>query len=85
MPGVTHVVCYIEETHSYLDYNFRGYTVAISGRDNVLETIAENVARSYGVRWSSVSEFTYGAGVKRLVQTVIEPTAGAKSFAGVFR
>src|SRR5687767_2893421 len=24
MPGVTHVVCYIEETKSYLDYNNRG-------------------------------------------------------------
>jgi hypothetical protein len=85
MPGVTHVVCYIEETHSYLDYNFRGYTVGISSRDNILEIIAENVARSYGASWSSASEFTYSSGVKRLVQTIVEPTAGAKSFAGVFR
>jgi hypothetical protein len=85
MPGVTHVVCYIEETRSYLDYNFRGYTVGINSRDNVLETIAENVARSYEASWSSASEFTYSSGVKRLVQTVVEPTAGAKSFAGFFR
>ena len=85
MPGVTHVVCYVEETRSYLDYNFRGYTVGIGVSDNVLETIAQNVARSYGVGWSSVSEFTYSAGVKRLVQTVVEPATGAKSFAGVFR
>jgi hypothetical protein len=85
MPRVTHVVCYIEETKSYLDYNFRGHTVGIGARENVLETVAENVARSYGVPWSSVSEFTYTAGVKRLVQTVVEPTVGAKSLAGVFR
>jgi hypothetical protein len=85
MPGVTHVVCYIEETRSYLDYNFRGYTVAIGPVDNVLQQIANNVARSYGVNWSSASEFTYDSGVKRLVQTVVEPKAGAKSFAGIFR
>ena len=85
MPGVTHVVCYIEETRSYLDYNFRGYTVAIGASDNVLEKIAVNVARSYGVGWSSVSEFTYSSGVKRLVQTVVEPTSSSKSFAGIFR
>jgi|SRR5687768_11782483 len=85
MPGVTHVVCYIEETRSYLDYNFRGYTVAISPADNVLQKIADNVARSYGVGWSSVSEFTYDSGVKRLVQTMTRPATDAKSFAGVFR
>src|SRR5688572_17623547 len=85
MPGVTHVVCYIEETRSYLDYNFRGYTVAIGSSDNVLEKIAGNVARSYGVGWSSASEFTYASGVKRLVQTVVEPSANGKTFAGIFR
>ena len=85
MPGVTHVVCYVEETRSYLDYNFRGYTVGIAYGDNVLQAIAENVARSYGAKWSSASEFTYASGVKRLVQTVVEPTTGAKSFAGIFR
>jgi hypothetical protein len=85
MPGVTHVVCYIEETQSYLDYNFRGYTVAIGSSDNVLEKIANNVARSYAASWSSASEFTYASGVKRLVQTVVEPKAEAKSFAGIFR
>ena len=85
MPGVTHVVCYIEETRSYLDYNFRGYTVAISPADNVLHKIADNVARSYGVGWSSTSEFTYVSGVKRLVQTVTGSATDAKSFAGIFR
>lgn len=83
MPGVTHVVCYIEETRSYLDYNFRGHTVAVNS-GNVLQSIAESVALSYGLEWSSASEFTYHSGVKRLVQTVVEPRK-EKSFAGIFR
>lgn len=83
MPGVTHVVCYIEETRSYLDYNFRGHTVAVNSGD-VLQSIAETVARSYGRTWSSASEFTYSSGVKRLVHTVVEPKQ-EKTFASVFR
>ena len=83
MQGVTHVVCYIEETRSYLDYNFRGHTVAVNSGD-ILREIAETVAQSYGREWFSVSEFTYQDRVKRLVQTVVEP-AKEKSFASVFR
>ena len=85
MPGVTHVVCYIEETNSYLDYNYRACanpTVA-SGRE--LSAIAESVAKSYRTKWLSVSEFTYGEGVKRLVQTVTEPRKDTKTFAALFR
>ena len=83
MPGVTHVVCYIEETHSYLDFNFRGHTVAVNPGD-VLPSIAGSVARSYGLEWTSVSEFTYHGGVKRLVHTVVEPKQ-EKTFASLFR
>jgi hypothetical protein len=83
MPGVTHVVCYIEETRSYLDYNFRGHTVAVNS-GNVLQAIAESVARSYRLQWSSASEFTFDSGVKRLVQTVVEPNK-EKTLAGLFR
>ena len=82
MPGVTHVVCYIEETRSYLDYNFRGHTVAV-GSGDILREIAESVARSYGSEWTSISEFTYQNRVKRLVQTMVEPKE--KSFASIFR
>jgi hypothetical protein len=84
MPGVTHVVCYVEETGSYLDYNLRGKREPLVKSVNSLDSIAANVARSYGLRWTSVSEFTYQGGVKCLVQTVVEPQKNTKIIASLF-
>ena len=74
MPGVTHVVCYIEETGGYLDYNFRNSSTPVIKSGASMAEIAESVARSYNLRWTSASEFTFGSGVKRLVCTVVEPS-----------
>lgn len=84
MPGVTHVVCYIEETGSYLDYNARGYFSRTVSSSREIEAIARNVAKSYGAKWFSASEFTYGDGVKRLVHTVVEPPKEERRFASLF-
>jgi hypothetical protein len=84
MPGVTHVVCYIEETKSYLDYNYRGLNRCVDSAPNI-EAIAESVAKSYNLKWTSASEFTYADGLKRLVQTAIAPKTAEKSFVGLFR
>jgi hypothetical protein len=72
MPNLVHVVCYIEETKSYLDYNNRGYFMRTVSCGSNLEEIAKKVAKANKLRWNSVSEFTYEAGVKRLVKTVVE-------------
>jgi hypothetical protein len=85
MPGVTHVVCYIEETRSYLDYNNRSALDRTVSCGPEMESIAESVARSYQLKWSSASEFTYEQGTKRLVQTVLSPKKGDKFLAGLFR
>lgn len=85
MPGVTHVVCYIEETKSYLDYNNRGFVNRMVSSGPVIETIAESVAKSYKLTWVSASEFTYGEGVKRLVQTVFPVRRNNSLFAALFR
>jgi hypothetical protein len=74
MPGVTHVVCYIEETGAYLDYNFRNSATPLVKSGSSVAEIAESVARSYKLKWTSASEFTFGGGVKRLVCTVMEPS-----------
>ena len=71
MPGLVHVVCYIEETQSYLDYNYRSSKRAIRCGPS-LEAIAGQVAASYQTRWTSASEFTFQRGAKRLVATVLE-------------
>ncbi len=85
MPGITHVVCYIEETGSYLDYNARGFWNRLVRSENSLEAIARSVASSYGTKWTSASEFTYEDGVKRLVATVVEPEKEESRFASLFR
>lgn len=70
MPKVVHVVCYIEETQSYLDYNSRGYFRKMIKCGPGMDEIARKVARSYGAEWSSASEFLFDSGVKRLVATI---------------
>ena len=85
MPGVTHVVCFIEEAGAYLDYNCRGSVNRIIACDRTIEAIAASVAASYNAKWSSASEFTYGSGLKTLVATVLEPVKVEKRFASLFR
>ena len=78
MPGVTHVVCYIEEAGAYLDYNFRNSGTPLVKSGASVEEIADSVARSYKLRWTSASEFTFGGDVKRLVHTVVQPSRTSK-------
>lgn len=82
MPKIVHVVCYIEETNSYLDYNFRASPDgSIECRPEIAE-IARSVARSYRLNWSSASEFTFEAETKRLVKTVLERNSSQLASAG---
>lgn len=85
MPGVVHVVCYIEEVNGYLDYNNRNSAETLVSCANDLAAIAQSVGISYQLNWTSVSEFTFAGGAKRLVQTVLESKKEARSFAGLFR
>lgn len=72
LPEDNHVVCYIEETKSYLDYNNRGYLLRTVSCGSSLEEIAGKVARSLDSRWSSVTEFAYeGDSLKRFLKTVL--------------
>ena len=48
MPGITHVVCYIEESESYLDYNNRAGRKCLVPWCSSLGAIANSVAASYG-------------------------------------
>ncbi len=70
----THVVCYVNEAHGYLDYNLRARGGLVSCAPEISQ-IADSVVKSFkSASWTSASEFTYGQGVKRLVKTVV-PTA----------
>src|SRR5688572_28597629 len=73
MKGETHVVCYIEETKSYLDYNSRKDTKKLVPSGRVLTDIARSVADSFSKDWIATYEFTFSKKekVKRLVNQII--------------
>ena len=68
MEGATHVVCFVAETHSYLDYNHRRDRVLVPST-GTLADVAQKVATSFKSRWYSVSEVTFSEGVRRFVRT----------------
>lgn len=72
MDNMVHVVCYIEETGTLLDYNNRRHLQRAVPCEGTLEAIATKVARSFNSQWTSVSAFTYESGLKRLVRTVLD-------------
>lgn len=73
MKGETHVICYIEETQSYLDYNTRKDASPLVPCSPDITVIAKKVAESFGRDWVATYEFTYNEGekVKRLVNNII--------------
>ncbi len=66
---MVHVVCYIEEARGYLDYEYRAKGSGLLACGTEVEDVADAVAKSLKAPWTSVSEFTYSDGVKRLVKT----------------
>lgn len=76
MPGLTHVVCYVSEVGSYLDYNNRIYMRSLVKAKSEIPDIAAKVAKSFESDWTSASEFVYTNQVKVLVKTI----AHAESF-----
>jgi hypothetical protein len=73
MKGETHVICYIDETQSYLDYNTRKEAKPLVPCSPDITVIATKVAESFGRDWVATYEFTYNEGekVKRLVNNII--------------
>ena len=68
LENVTHVVCYVTETRSYLDYNHRRDRTLVPS-DGTLPDIAQRVASSFKSRWHSVSEITFQEGTRRFIRT----------------
>ncbi len=71
MKKEAHVICYIAESNGYLDYNLRARGGLVPSGPGLTQ-IADAVAKSFkNAAWTSVSEFTYTDGVKRLVKTTL--------------
>ena len=67
MPKDIHVVCYVAETSSYLDYNCRDCPNPAIPCEGTLSDIADKVAKSFHASWHCVSEFTFKEGVRHFV------------------
>ena len=72
--GISHAVCYVQESRAYLDYNNRRYFFKLTGSKPRLREIAEKVAASFEGNWTTVSEFTYDAASeqKAILYTVVK-------------
>jgi len=78
MPGLTHVVCYVGEVESYLDYNNRIYMRSLVKAKPDINDIAGKVAKAFDSDWTSASEFIYTNQVKVLLSTVARAEAFAQ-------
>lgn len=67
---VAHVVCFVVEDRVYLDYNNRVYLAKTEKCAPNLREVAGKVAKSFSANWTSVSEFTWSNGLKRVVRTI---------------
>ena len=56
---VAHAICYVTQSHAYLDYNNRHYFITLQRCGASLREIATKVADSFEANWTSASEFTY--------------------------
>ncbi len=65
MEGQTHVVCYVKESRSYLDYNCRRLPAPLQPTDGELEDIADKVALYFHSTWHCVAEYNSQAGIRR--------------------
>jgi hypothetical protein len=79
MKGETHVVCYINETKSYLDYNCRKDATKTVACSPSIKEIAKKVAQSFGRDWVATYQFTFSEGIKRLVQSIIPNPSASKA------
>jgi Transglutaminase-like superfamily len=69
MPGEVHVVCYVAEVSSYLDFNRRKERSPLVKCDGALSAIGASVAQSFHSEWISTSEYTFQKGVTNFVLT----------------
>ncbi len=71
--STAHSVCYIGEEGGYLDFNNRAYMVQVQRCGSSLNEIADKVAKSFGMQWNFVSEYTYNGGKQKFLTTVQNP------------
>lgn len=75
MEQQTHVVCYVNEAHGFLDFNHRADAHPIIDSDGSLEDIAQKVAGDFRRRWLTASEFRFENKSSVCLETVFPAAA----------
>jgi hypothetical protein len=70
--GVHDDVCYVNETSSFIHYDWSHSTLQLEASGPSIRQIADTLAHSLGLNWTSASEFTYSNGMSQLLATVVE-------------
>jgi hypothetical protein len=79
MNGATHVVCYVKESHGYLDFNHRADVRPIIDSDGTLEDIAQKTASYFRLGWYMASEVRYEKKSPVFLASVFSMTAPEKT------
>jgi hypothetical protein len=73
MPGITRDdVCYVNEASSYIHYNWTNAVLQLQSSRPSIRQIANALANSLNLDWTSASEFSYSNGLGQILATVVE-------------
>ena len=64
--------CYVNETTSFIHYNWTNSTLQLEGSSPSIRQIANALANSLNLDWTLASEFTYSNGLGQLLATVVQ-------------
>jgi hypothetical protein len=73
MPGIVcDDVCYVNEAASYIHYNWTNAVLQLRASRPSIRQIANTLANSLSLDWTTASEFTYSNGLGQILATVVE-------------
>jgi hypothetical protein len=72
MPGDVDDVCYVNQFNSFIHYTRTNSTLQLFSSGSTIRQIANTLASSLNLDWTSASEFTYSNGMGQVLATVIE-------------
>src|SRR5208282_2839448 len=73
MPGIVcDDGCYVSEATSFIHYNWTNSTPQLVSSRPSIRQIANTLANSLNLDWTSASEFTYSNGLGQILATVVQ-------------
>jgi len=73
MPALVHDdACYVNEATSFIDYNWTNAVLQLKSSRPSIRQIANTLANSLNLGWTTASEFTYSNGLGQVLATVVE-------------